>query len=107
MAISKDIADRIVEARFYIIQGQVETAVGNFIKAKEYCENGLAISKEIGHKETEACGYLTLGDPFFRQSEYHRAEEYIKVALTLYEEIGNIPLQSYSLEKLARIRLKE
>ena len=107
LVISKDIGERLGLANFYLSQGNVEVAVGNSIKGKEYYENGLAISKEIGNRDCEVIGYLSLGYLFFTQSEYDRAEEYFKEALALSEKIGHIAKQSQSLQKLAQIRMKE
>lgn len=66
---------------FYVIQGNVERAVGTSTKARECYESGLASSKEVVERKTEVAGYIGLGEQLLAQSQYDRAIEYSRWCL--------------------------
>ena len=104
LAIFTEIGDREGVAAVCVNQGNVEQAVGNLIKAKEYFEKALAISKNIGNRILEAEIYLTFGRFLSKQSDYDRTEEYVKKALALSEKTGVLTTQLYSLITLAKLK---
>ena len=107
IAIFTDIGYRKEMAKGYINQGNIEAAVGNTIKAKEYFELALAISKELRNGELEAAGCLHIGRFFLDRAEYDRAEHYMKKARDLYEAVGDITGQFSSLEMIGQLRIVE
>ena len=81
-------------------------SIGDYVKAKEYCEEAIAIIKEIGHREEVTC-CLLLGRILFKDGECVKADEQFVKALAISEDIGYILGHFQSLEALASVRSKE
>jgi len=68
---------------------EVFQCLGEYVKAKEYLEKGLAITMEIDDRAGEATCYENLGSVFLSLGEYVKAKEYLEKALTKKKEIGD------------------
>ena len=84
-----EIGDRKGEAIQYGNLGSVFRSLGEYVKAKEYCEKALAISMEVGDRKGEAAWYGNLGTVFRSLGEYVKAKEYYEKALAISMEVGD------------------
>ena len=83
------IGDRKTEADCYVNLGGIFSSLGEYVKAKEHCEKGLAIAVKIRDRETEAHCYPNLGVIFYSLGEYVKAKEHYEKGLAIAVKIGD------------------
>jgi len=85
----------------------VFSAIGDFVKAKEYQEKALLISKEIGSRDGEAAAYGNLGNVFLSLGENVQAEYCLQKALAVSQEITDVQKQFACLCRLTQVKFLE
>ncbi|CAH3015654.1 unnamed protein product [Porites evermanni] len=84
-----ELSTTCILAELYESQRSIFKDLGEYVKAKEHLEKGLAIAEKIGDRETEAKCYASLGHIFASLSEYVKAKEHYEKGLAIAEKIGD------------------
>ena len=66
----------ILEGRVYISLGCEYNSRGDFRKAVEFYQQGLAIAKEVGDKELQQAAYWNLGTAYYSNYDFPKAIEF-------------------------------
>lgn len=105
-AIYRELGDayRLVSAQLHL--GQVETALGEYDRAKAYYEDNLRVVSQLGRRyyiavHQDAIGYIEL-----LQGNFDAAEKLYQASLVLYQELENEHGIGMSLANLGDVALR-
>ena len=76
VSIAEEIGDKKLEGRVYISLGCEYNSRGDFRKAVEFYQQGLAIAKEVGDKELQQAAYWNLGTAYYSNYDFPKAIEF-------------------------------
>ena len=104
--IAREIKDRQSEGSALGNLGVAYFYLGNYGKAIEYSQQGLAIAREIKDRRGEGAGLGNLGIAYFSLGNYAKAIEYTQQSLAIAREIKDRKGEGQALNNLGAMLLK-
>ena len=88
-SIAEEIGDKKLEGWVYISLGCGYNSRGDFRKAVEFYQRGLAIAKTVGDKELQQAAYWNLGTTYYSNYDFPKAIDFLQETVRIAKEIGN------------------
>ena len=88
-SIAEEIGDKKLEGWVYISLGCEYNSRGDFRKAVEFYQRGLAIAKTVGDKELQQAAYWNLGITYYSNYDFPKAINFLQETVRIAKEIGN------------------
>ena len=86
---AKEAGNKATKGYLYNNLGQASFYLGDFKKAKEFCQLGLGIAQETGNRDSEGRGYINLGGVYCLLGDFKKAKEFCQLGLEIAQETGN------------------
>jgi ATP/maltotriose-dependent transcriptional regulator MalT len=101
------IGDTEGTARCYVNLANIAVSQGNWDRAIDYYERGLALTLRVGQASTIFTIYHNLGELYTRKGETAVARKYLSQALEVAESSGNVHQMCAALNNMAEVELAE
>ncbi len=101
LELSKQQKDELLEARTYILLGELQEASSQYLSAIDYCNKATAIAEKLDDKTIKAASACFTGTAYDRLGQYTNAIDHFKKAIEIAKDVPNSVTNSTARRELA------